>query len=196
MKGALNLLARVLIAPAAACCWLEARAGGGDGAFLFWGQVMALIPGLPGVFLRRAFYRSVLAGCADDVTIGFGTLVSRRGARFDRGVYIGPYALIGWAWIQEKSLIGSRASLLSGGNQHQPLPNGEWSPTDPATLERIVIGRNTWVGEGAILMAGTGEGTMIAAGAVVASPVPGGVKVGGNPARFVSKVVPVETVGA
>jgi acetyltransferase-like isoleucine patch superfamily enzyme len=97
-------------------------------------------------------------------------------------------ALIGSAWIQQNSLIRSRASLLSGGQQHRMLPSGQWSATESKRLPRIVIDRNSWIGEGAVVVVDTGEGSMIAAGAVVSSAVPDRVMVAGNPARFVQRV--------
>jgi acetyltransferase-like isoleucine patch superfamily enzyme len=147
-----------------------------------------MLPGLPGLFLRRAFYRWTLERCAEDVTIEFGALFSRPGTVLESRVYIGPYAMIGSAWIQEGCLIGSRASLLSGGHQHELLPDGRWSPTVAGALQRIVIGANTWIGEGAIMLAGTGPGCMISAGAVVTSAAPPHTMLAGNPARFVRRL--------
>ena len=51
-----------------------------------------------------------------------------------------------------------------------------------------MIGPHTWIGEGAIVMADTGEGCMVAAGAVVSAEVPPHTMVAGNPARFVRRV--------
>ena len=170
LKGALNGAALVLASPCALTCAIEAAlSSGSHSIFQFWTHVLAIVPGTPGRFLRRGFYRLTLDHCADDVTIEFGTLFSRRSTRLERGVYIGAYAMIGSAWIHEDALIGSRASLLSGGHQHELLPSGRWSSTDHSKLTRIDIGRNTWVGEGAILMADTSEGCMVAAGAVVST---------------------------
>jgi virginiamycin A acetyltransferase len=118
-----------------------------------------------------------------------------RNARLDGGAYVGSYALIGWVWIQENSLIGSRVSIPSGGHQHRFLPSGQWTPTDDTTLTRVVIGRNTWVGEAAVVMADVGSGCMVAAGAVVSAAVPNGVMVAGNPARFVRRVTTEQPVG-
>lgn len=189
LKHLLNQLALVIVSPATLTCVIERRMGrGGEGWFRFWGHVFALLPGVPGMFLRRAFYRCTLEQCAEDVTIQFGAVFSYRNSVLEPGVYIGPYALVGSAVIREYSLVGSRVSLLSGGRHHELLPSGRWSPTDPAKLTRITIGPNTWIGEGAILMAGTGACCMVAAGSVVSTPVPAGMMVAGNPARLVRRV--------
>jgi virginiamycin A acetyltransferase len=187
IKSALNWLGMLIVSPAALACWLERRVNDGNSAFLFWSHVVAQLPGAPGLFVRRAFYRWTIDRCAENVTIGFGALLNRN-ARLDSGAYIGSYALIGWVWIQEDSLIGSRVSIPSGGHQHRFLPSGKWTPTDDSTLTRVVIGKNTWVGEAAVIMANVGSGCMVAAGAVVSAAVPNGVMVAGNPARFVRRM--------
>jgi len=190
LKTAMNLLALTLITPAAAICWLqEFLVAPSTAAFTFWTHIVAQLPGLPGMFLRRAFYRLMLESCAENVIIEFGVILNRR-AVLESGAYIGPHALIGWVRIGQNSLIGSRASIPSGGNQHSFLPSGTWSTTDPSALRLVTIGANTWVGEGAVVMADVGSQCMVAAGAVVASAVPDGIMVAGNPARFVRRVVP------
>ena len=54
-----------------------------------WSQAFSLIPGLTGVFLRRAFYRLTLHRCMADAWIGFGTVFSHPSAEIGRSVYIG-----------------------------------------------------------------------------------------------------------
>ena len=195
LKSVLNMLALVLMAPAAGSCWLQERLFSGNAVFTFWAHVVSQFPGAPGLFLRRAFYRMTLASCAENVIIEFGAILNRR-AELEPGAYVGVYALIGWVHIGSNSLIGSRCSIPSGGNQHSFLPSGTWSPTDLSALRRVTIGANTWIGEAAVVMADVGEGCMVAAGAVVSSAVPDGIMVAGNPARFVRKVAAVTEVVA
>ncbi len=191
LKHALNQLAMLIVAPCALTCWVEHRFfAGASGIFAFWTHVMAVLPGAPGRFLRRGFYRWTLDACAEDVTIEFGAVFSRRSVALGAGVYVGAYALVGSARIGEYTLIGSRVSLLSGGQHHSLLPSGRWSATDSARLTQIEIGRNNWVGEGAIIMDNMGDGCMVAAGSVVSAAVPGHVMVAGNPARFVRHLRP------
>ena len=188
-KWAVNGLIMLVVWPVAVTCFIGNELTGADSVFTGWTHVFAMLPGAPGIFLRRAFYRWTLLSCADDVVIEFGAILNKRNAVLERGAYIGAYALIGWAWIKENSLIGSRVSILSGGRQHEMSPSGEWTNADPSQLTRVVVGRNTWVGEGAILMAGVGSGCMVGAGSVVSRAVPDGVLVAGNPARFIRHVM-------
>ena len=189
LKRTLNRIALVLVAIPALTCRLF-HDGSGGGVFAFWVQIFALLPGVPGMFLRRAFYRWVLDGCPEDVTIEFGAIINRPGTVLESGVYIGSFALVGWCRIGEGTLVGSRVSILSGGAQHSMSESGRWTLATADRLKQVVLGRNTWVGEGAILMADIGAGCMVAAGAVVSSAIPDGVMVAGNPARFVKYVTP------
>ena len=162
-----------------------------EGIFVFWGQLLALVPGLPGAYLRRGFYRQTLKSCGRDVFIGFGTYFTHRTATVEGGVYIGSYALIGSAILRKDCMIGSRASLLSGGSLHPMDEQGNWLPADRSLLQMIEIGENAWLGEGAIAMCDVGARSMVAAGTVVSAPVPERVMVGGNTTgRFIRRLVP------
>lgn len=181
-----NALAVVFIAPLALLTRVErAISVRAEGCYVFGAQALAGIPGFPGVVLRRAYYWWTLDECSLRVIIGYGSYFSRRDARVSAHVYIGPYAVIGAAEIGAWALIGTRASLLSGGRLHLLDDRGRWLPSNLDHLARIKIGAHAWVGEGAIVMANVGAGAMVAAGAVVSSDVVDGVMVAGNPARFV-----------
>ncbi len=187
-KRVLNVVALVVTAPVALSCVVADVLGIGHAGYTFWAQSLSLLPGVPGRFLRRGFYRWMLRHCAEDVTIEFGAVLTRRGAELGHDVYIGAYALIGWVRLGDRTLVGSRVSLLSGTRQHQLSPEGRWLGTDPANLQRITLGADTWIGEGAIVMADIGSRCMVSAGGVVSTPVPDGVMVAGNPARFVRRL--------
>ncbi|UEM19870.1 acyltransferase [Skermanella mucosa] len=172
----------------AGLCRLEARFGERGDLFTLFGQVFSAVPGLPGNFLRRAFARLTLDTCAPDCEIGFMTWFSSRHARVGRGVYIGPMCVIADAEIGERSLVATRVSILSGKNQHGFDAEGRLIPFSRDRAAFVSIGRNTWIGEGAIVMADVGDGCVVAAGAVVTRPVPSGQIVGGNPARVIGAV--------
>jgi hypothetical protein len=92
--------------------------------------------------------------------------------------------VVGSVALRAGCLIGTRASLTSGSAQHVQQADGRWA-SDRSMFRAIEIGRNTWVGEGATVMADVGPGAIVSAGAVVSAPVPAGAVVAGNPARFV-----------
>ncbi len=156
--------------------------------FNFSSHIMAILPGAPGAFLRRAFYSLTLEKCSSHCHIGFGTIISHRCTTIEKHAYIGNYALIGSSYIGEHSLIGSRVSILSGDALHVLDESGMWTPYSSELLSRITISRNVWVGEGAIVAADVGESSMIGAGSVVTSNIKSSIMVTGNPARFVKQM--------
>ena len=183
-KRAGNLLAQALVSPAALTCWMERSVSeSGETVFSSWAQLMALVPGPPGIFLRRAFYQFTLESCSSSFYVGFGAIFTHRYSIVEEGAYVGAYALIGSAHLGPDCLIGSRASVLSGPNLHT-FHEGRWLPSDLSRRQRLNIGAHAWIGEGAILIADVGSG------AVVTAAVPPGIVVGGNPARFVRRLTP------
>lgn len=186
LKGGLNTFCIILILPFAVISRIEQKISpSSEAAFSFFAQLLALIPGLPGVFLRRAYYFLTVQRCSLHCHIGFGTILGHRKTIIEHDVSIGNYAVIGTAHIKSGCEIGSRVSITSGKNQHSLTAEGKWSPFDPATAEQIIIHNDVWIGEGAIIMAEVGQRTLIGAGAVVAKPVPKGVVAVGNPASVV-----------
>lgn len=189
LKAACDWLAMLVMAVPAAMSGLERRvAPRREDIFVFWGQLAGLVPGIPGRFIRRAYYRMTLERCGKNCDIAFLAWFSHRTARLGGNVYIGPQAIVGTATIEDGTLIGSRASILSGSRQHEHDSDGGLRPFDPDLAERVRVGPYAWIGEGALIMANVGARSIVAAGTVVSSPVPDGVVVAGNPCRFVRNV--------
>lgn len=55
----------------------------------------------------------------------------------------------------------------------------------PGKLKRITIGKDCWIGAGAIVMADVGDGSVVGAGSVVTKAVPPWSIVAGNPAKVI-----------
>jgi acetyltransferase-like isoleucine patch superfamily enzyme len=188
-KALLHALCMVVTSPLAATCWCEARLASRTEVFVFWGQALALVPGLPGKYLRRGFYTWTLQACAPDCEIGFLTTIHDRRAELGPRSYLGQCVTVGFARIGAGCLVASRVSLLSGGRQHEFGTDGRLTPFDRAQARQIELGEETWIGEGAILMASVGSRCIVGAGSVISQPVPDGVLVAGNPARFVRRLM-------
>jgi len=186
VKSFLNRICQAIALPFIAGAWLEQKMSpSAEVFFQFGSQAFAFFPGLPGVFLRRAYYSLTLTRCSLHCHIGFGSIFSHREAIIDDNVSIGAYNIIGSAHIKEKTFIASRVSFLSGKTLHTQDDHGEWTPYDPSRMEQIRIGPNAWIGEGAVIMADVGEGSLVGAGAVVTERVAPHVVVAGNPAKYI-----------
>jgi virginiamycin A acetyltransferase len=156
-----------------------------ESIYLFGAQSLALIPGLPGDYLRVAWYCMTLEGCSRESRIQFGSFFAHPQARVGRGVYIGSYCVLGRTSIGDRTQIASAVQILSGRRQHKRDNGGRILGSDDGVFETIAIGADCWIGAGAIVMAEVGSGTTIGAGSVVITPVPPGSVAVGSPARVV-----------
>jgi acetyltransferase-like isoleucine patch superfamily enzyme len=183
LKAAARGVARVAAAPFITSFWLRAAWTGRDRSLESSTQLISLVPGITGQYLRRAFLQSVVASCDAAACIEFGTLFSRINVRIGRSAYIGPRCHIGWAEIGDDALIAAGVHITSGARIH-----GFSDPDVPIREQRgelsmVRIGNGAWVGSNAVVLADVGEGAIVAAGAVVTKPVPPFAVVAGVPAR-------------
>jgi virginiamycin A acetyltransferase len=190
-KRCLDWCAIAAVAPLGWACALEARLGGQrEEVFALCAQTLALVPGLPGAFFRRAFYRLTLDACGESVHVGFGAFFSHRRSIVEENVYVGPYSIVGTSRLRRGALIGSRVSIISGVKIHDLDAAGRRRATDSHALRVVEVGEDVWIGEGSLVMADIGRSSTVAAGSVVAHRVPPNIVVAGNPARFVRHVHP------
>jgi virginiamycin A acetyltransferase len=185
LKAAAHGLAWLAVTPSVASWWLRARVIGPDRALEGSTQVWALVPGLIGQYLRRAFLARTLRGCARSATIEFGTLFSSASASIGERAYVGPRCHVGWAVIEDGVLLAAGVHVPSGARTH-----GIDDLTTPirdqrATKSPVRIGAGSWIGSAAIVMADVGRDAVVAAGAVVTRAIPDCTIAGGVPARVI-----------
>ncbi|PTB93723.1 acetyltransferase [Marinobacter sp. B9-2] len=195
-KKTIRIGALIVVSPLVVLYWLLRPVSREDSLFAAFSQTVSLFPGLLGSYLRIAFYRCAMSHCASDSYIGFGTLFSHRDTELHSGIYIGPQCNIGLSVIHRNCLLGSGVHLLSGKNQHRFD-----DPDTPIRLQggeftKISLGENTWVGNGAIIMANVGRDCIIGAGTVVTNDIPPGSIVAGNPGKVVRSRYAESTLGA
>ena len=134
----------------------------------------------------------------DNVTIGAGSVVECTGVirELGDGIRIGSHvgfaqnafiAVRGPVEIGDDCIFGPNVAIHSENhvfsNLNTPIR------LQGATREGVRIGRDCWVGEGAVILDGVtiGDGCVIAAGAVVTKDVPDFSIVGGVPAKVLKK---------
>jgi acetyltransferase-like isoleucine patch superfamily enzyme len=149
-----------------------------------WSQLFSLIPGLTGVYLRRAFYRLVLPGCGRDICISFGSVFSHPTAQIGSNVYVGVGCMLGDVTLEDDVLVGSHVSIINGRRQHGTERIDVPVRDQPGEYPRVVIGRDSWIGDRAIVTANVGMHCVVGAGAVVTKPIPDFAIVVGNPANI------------
>ena len=178
--------AGVLIAsPLIVAAGIEKTIFRSEAVFCFCAQLLALVPGAPGHYVRAAYYFFTLDECSWETHIGFGSLFTHRSSRIEPRFSTGNYCIFGHVAVGSGVRVASRVSVPSGKRQHL---DDDGSMHEGTRYDRVTIGSGCWLGEGAIIMAPVGERSIVSAGAVVLSPVPEAVIVGGNPAKVVRQL--------
>jgi virginiamycin A acetyltransferase len=157
--------------------------GSWHAVYTLFAHVFSLAPGLPGDYLRIAFYRHTLTKCALSSRVSFGSFFAYSEAHVGEQVYIGPYCVLGHAEIGAHTQIAAGVQILSGRRQHARNGSGALTGSEQGEFTTVRIGANCWIGAGAIVMADVGEGSTIGAGAVVTREIPPGSTATGVPAR-------------
>ena len=105
----------------------------------------------------------------DDVDLAYGVLITTGG-----GVKIG-----------DRTMVGYRAQIISGGHIIPPKPERMFDAGDQ--YEPVEIKNDVWIGGNAMILPGVtiGEGAVVAAGSVVTKDVPPFAIVGGSPAKLI-----------
>ncbi len=157
LKAAARLAALVAVSPFLLWHGLWRLLIGPDRALEGSSEVLSLLPGLAGQYLRRAFLAWTLAECHPTAVIGFGVLFSKAGARIGPNVYIGPRCHIGLAHIERDALLAAGVHVTSGARTH-----GIDDPSRPireqaGAVTPVRIGAGAWVGSAAVVMADVGR---------------------------------------
>lgn len=200
---ALRSVLKTLLLGAAFCVtaplWLMEiifrKMAGRDVFFSGQSELLSLVPGLPGRFMRNAYCAVLIQHCPKDACLQFGSLFSSSHATVGHRVYLGLHSQVGRVDIGDDTIISDDVQLLSGGRQHL-LPESDHAlVAAPVNFQRIRIGRNCWIGTKAVIMANIGDCSIIGAGSVVTRDIPPYSVAVGVPARVIrTRNHPTESV--
>lgn len=183
LKAAAHAAATLVVWPSVLSWRVRSIVLGRDRALEGSTQAWAIVPGILGQYLRRAFLERALAACARTATIEFGTIFSSASASIGDRAYIGPRCHIGWAIIEKDVLLAAGVHVPSGGRTHGIADLDVPIRDQPSIKTPVRIGAGSWIGSAAVVMADVGRDTVIGAGAVVVKPIPDRTIAGGVPAR-------------
>jgi virginiamycin A acetyltransferase len=193
LKRAAHAIAWLIVTPSVVSWNIRALVLGPDRALEGSTQAWALLPGLLGQYLRRAFLSRTLQSCASSATIEFGTLFSSASATIGDRAYVGPRCHLGWVHIEKDVLLGAGVHVPSGAHTHGIDDLSVPIRDQPSVKTPVRIGAGTWVGSNAVILADVGRDAVIAAGAVVTRPIPDRTVAGGVPARVLRHREPALT---
>ena len=187
MREALKLVAHwvavLVVSPSLVSWHVRSLVMGPDRAIEGSTQFWAIVPGLSGQYLRRAFLCHTLSFCARSATIEFGTLFSSASASIGERAYIGPRCHLGWAVIEDDVLVAAGVHIPSGARTHGMDDLSVAMRDQPSSKNPVRIGAGAWIGSAAVVMADVGKDAVVGAGAVVTKPIADRVIAGGVPAR-------------
>jgi virginiamycin A acetyltransferase len=196
VKAAARGIATIAILPQLLSFKVRAAVIGDNRALVGSSQMLSLVPGLTGQYLRRAFLARVLrGGCASSAAIEFGTLFSQVDSQIDDHVYIGPKCHLGHVHLERGVLLAAGVHVPSGPYTHGMDPSAPIHD-QPGSLRRVCIGAGSWIGSNAVVLADVGRDTIVGAGAVVTRPLPDRVIAAGVPATIVKRRDELTSVSA
>src|SRR4051812_21225259 len=144
VRDALVYAGAVLLAPLWLPAWAERRLRLGEGWFTGCAELLSLVPGWPGVSLRRSFYRMTLDRYAADGSFGVGPGPGPPGAQGHEGVYVGLRCTVGKVVLERDVTVGSNVDILSGRRQHDFARLDAPIQSQGHQYTRIRVGRNSW----------------------------------------------------
>ncbi|MEO8070025.1 MAG: acyltransferase [Acidobacteriota bacterium] len=135
--------------------------------YLTAARLVAMVPGAPGIYLRRFWYRWTLAACGDAVTIDWMGVLKTPSIRIGDRVFIGSYCFIAECDLRDDVQIGHHAVVQGGPATHGIDRTDVPISTQAGAIRSVTIGPDVWIGTGARILADVAPGTVVGAGAVV-----------------------------
>ena len=185
LKDILFFLSIILVSPFIIIYKILSLIDKSDQPFTSFSQFLSLLPGRTGNYLRASFYYFCMQRCEKGCVISFLSIFSQQATEIESGVYIGPGCNIGLSKIKKNTLLGSSIHIMSGKNQHYISDLNIPIKDQGGHFEKIIIGENCWIGNGALIMADIGDHSIIGAGSVVVDKIPPFSIAVGNPAKVI-----------
>jgi virginiamycin A acetyltransferase len=157
----------------------------GNAVFYGFSQLLSLVPGFTGNYLRHAFYRLSLARLGRDACIGFMATLSHPDTEIGAGAYVGPFCNLGLCSIGDDTLLGTGVHIMSGFGQHRHADLVTPIRHQGGTLTRVKVGEDCWIGNQAVVGADVGRKSIIGAASLVTKAIPEYSIAHGNPAKVV-----------
>lgn len=167
VKSVLHGVATLILSPLLLTHKLYSLVTSPDHSIESHSQLLSLLPGTSGNYLRVAFYCHTLEYCHSSATICFGTLFSKAGARIHENVYIGPNCMIGLATIHSDVLLGPAVQIPSGPKTHGTARTDIPIRNQPGVQKRITIGADCWIGAGSVVLNDVSPKSVVAAHSVI-----------------------------
>lgn len=186
VKAICYTIATLIVMPLVVVERASRALAGRDVFFMMQAQLLSLLPGKLGYFVRNAYYHYTLRRCPWNCCFHFGTVFTHSETEVGEGVCTGLYCVIGTASIGDYSMLAEGVHILSGKMQHgTSIPYVPFQ-AQPGVFSKVSIGKNCWLGPNVLVMANIGDHCIASAGTVIKRDIPANKVVAGNPARVLS----------
>lgn len=152
--------------------------------YLTVSQLLAFIPSVVGVLLRRWWYRLTLASCGKGLITDWMSVIKTSKAKIGNNCYVGVFSWVGEVEIGHDVMISGYCVLLSGSNHHGMARN-QLLRLQKGNPHVIKLGNDIWVGAGSVIMSDVATGTVIGANSTVTKQFPEYSIIVGSPARVI-----------
>jgi acetyltransferase-like isoleucine patch superfamily enzyme len=183
IKMLVYLFAIAIVSPLGWAERFARKIAGRDVWFECHGDLLSLVPGKFGRYLRNSYYWITLENCPLNCCFLFGMSFTHSGVSVGQRVYVGSHSLIGLARLGDDTLVGDHVHVLSGKQQHHFSDETVRIQDQPQSFTMISIGKNCWLGTNCVVMDSVGDNCVIGASSVVTHAIPDNSIAVGNPAR-------------
>jgi acetyltransferase-like isoleucine patch superfamily enzyme len=150
-------------------------------------QAISLVPGLPGIAIRRVWYEQTLEKCGENLVVDFLSAIRTPKTRIGGDCYIGRANWIGWADIGDYFLSGNNVTIHSGNEQHSYREVDKPIKFQEIKLRMVTIGKDVWTGSHSSILTDVSAGTVVGSGSVVTKTFPEYSVIAGVPAKILRR---------
>lgn len=141
------------------------------------------ITGVLGNYIRQSFYRKTLINVGDNFKINYGSYFVYEDCIVGNNVTIEEGCVVSLCEIEDNVIFSPYVVSLSGKNHHSTAKGVVFTESD-LPIKKIKIGKNVWIGTGAIIMDSIQPNTIIGAGSVYVDEIKKeNCVIAGNPAK-------------
>jgi acetyltransferase-like isoleucine patch superfamily enzyme len=148
-------------------------------------QMVAFVPGLLGVGVRRVWYTQTLASCGARLVVDFMGAIRTPQARIGNNCYIGRANWIANVNMGDDVIAGNLVTIHSGPHQHGFDRRDIPMRLQKGHYRQLQIGSDVWLGSHVVVNADIASGTVVASGSVVTKTFPEYSIIGGVPAKLI-----------
>lgn len=156
-------------------------------SFLTMSIVLSYLPGWPGMFTRRVWYKLNLRKCGKNLFVDFGGVFRTRKATAGDNVYVGMHCLVGEVDLGDNVTISHQSFIMSERSQHGLSRSKPMNQQIKKNLERTKIGDDVWICLNCVIATDVARGTVVGANSFVNKTFDEYSIIAGSPARFIKK---------